>query len=123
MISHGPPVTDAERSRIREMHAQGVPVDKIMRTLSRSKGTIWRAINNLKRGECIARPPRERAASTTQWRRALGAEKAALSRWDVDSVAYENGDPHVVRRPITLHRLAFERDEIVTVCPYCNTSF
>jgi hypothetical protein len=60
-----------------------------------------------------------------RWRRAkrtLSAEKAALSRWDVDSVAYENGDPHVMRRPITLHRLKFEADEIVTVCPYCNTA-
>jgi hypothetical protein len=55
-------------------------------------------------------------------KRALSAERAALSRWDVDSVCYNNGDPHVVRRPITLHRLAFERGAVITTCPYCNTA-
>jgi hypothetical protein len=46
--------------------------------------------------------------SSPRWKRALGAEKAALSRWDVDSVAYGNGDPHVERRPVTIPRLRFQ---------------
>jgi hypothetical protein len=124
MTNGATPLTTAEQERIVGMGRAGKTVRAIMEATGRSKGSV---AGILHRNHVVLQQTRgavtHRVLSSPRWKRALGAEKAALSRWDVDSVAYGNGEPHVERRPITLHRLAFERDEVITTCPYCNLKF